>query len=272
MTARLCRHPMALCGLVLFVGVLGMGLFAPQLAGPANQQDLPRRLQAPSRAHWMGTDELGRDVAARVMHGARVSLGVGVVAVSLSVVVGMMVGLMAGYWGGWVDALLMRVVDILLCFPTIFLILMVIAFLEPALSHVIIVIGLTSWMGLARLVRGEVLSVRERDFVWAARGLGVPTPVILWRHIVPHVVTPVIVSATLGVGGAILTESALSFLGLGVQPPTPSWGSLLSSGKDYLHVAWWLTVFPGAALFITVLGFNLLGEGLRDVWDPRMER
>jgi len=159
-----------------------------------------------------------------------------------------------------------------LCFPTIFLILMVIAFLEPSVLTVMLVIGLTSWMGLARLVRGETLVLKERDFIWAARGLGLSETRILLVHLLPHLLSPVMVAATLGVGGAVLTESALSFLGLGVQPPNPSWGSLLSAGKDYIHMAWWLTVFPGLALFATVLGFNLLGEGFRDVLDPRMER
>jgi peptide/nickel transport system permease protein len=165
----------------------------------------------------------------------------------------------------------MRVLDVLFCFPTIFLIIMVIAFLEPNILNVMAIIGLTSWMGLARLVRGEALSLRERDFIWSARGLGLSGTRILAVHMLPNLISPVLVAATLGVGGAILTESALSFLGLGVQPPQPSWGNMLAAGKDYIHVAWWLTVFPGLALFATVLGFNLLGEGLRDVLDPRME-
>jgi peptide/nickel transport system permease protein len=235
------------------------------------KQDVVRRLEPPSPEHWLGTDDLGRDVYARIVHGSRVSLLVGILAVSVALVIGTLVGLAAGYYGRWVDAFLMRVVDVLLCFPSIFLILMVIAFLEPNILTVMAVIGLTSWMGLSRLVRGECLSLRERDFIWAAKGLSLSAPRILFVHMLPNVVSPILVSATLGVGGAILTESALSFLGLGVQPPAPSWGNMLAAGKDYIHIAWWLTLFPGFAILLTVLAFNLLGEGLRDVMDPRME-
>jgi peptide/nickel transport system permease protein len=234
-----------------------------------DEQRLTERLRPPSGAHLLGTDDLGRDVAARLLHGGRVSLRVGLLAVLISVVLGTLVGLVAGYFGGWVDAVLMRAVDIVLCFPTLFLILMVIAFLEPSLTNVMAVIGLTSWPGLARLVRGETLSLRERDFIWAARGLGLSAPRVLFVHLLPHLAAPILVSATLGVGGAILTESALSFLGLGVQPPTASWGNVLANGKDYLHVAWWLSLFPGAAILLTVLSLNMLGEGLRDALDPR---
>jgi peptide/nickel transport system permease protein len=177
--------------------------------------------------------------------------------------------LAAGYLGGLADMLLMRLIDVLLCFPTIFLILMVIAFIEPDIKNVMVVIGLTSWMGLARLVRGEVLSLRERDFILSARGLGLSHARILLVHLLPNLASPVLVSATLGVGSAILTESALSFLGLGVQPPQPSWGNILTAGKDYIHIAWWLSLFPGLAILATVMSFNLLGEGLRDVLDPR---
>ena len=175
----------------------------------------------------------------------------------------------AWYLGGLADMLLMRLIDVLLCFPTIFLILMVIAFIEPDIKNVMVVIGLTSWMGLARLVRGEVLSLRERDFILSARGLGLSHARILLVHLLPNLASPVLVSATLGVGSAILTESALSFLGLGVQPPQPSWGNILTVGKDYIHIAWWLSLFPGLAILVTVMSFNLLGEGLRDVLDPR---
>lgn len=229
-------------------------------------------LLPPSDAHWFGTDELGRDVFTRVVYGARISLKVGFVAVGIAVLVGTVVGLVAGYYGGWPDTILMRLVDIMLCFPTFFLILAVIAMLEPSIWYIMIIIGLTGWMGVARLVRAEVLSLRERDFILAARALGASDLRIIFRHIFPNAMTPVLVSATLGVAGAILTESALSFLGIGVQPPTPSWGNILTSGKDYIEFAWWLSLFPGLAILVTVLSYNLLGEGIRDALDPRLGR
>jgi len=202
--------------------------------------------------------------------GTRISLEVGLISVGIACVVGTLIGGVAGFYGGWVDTLLMRLVDVMLCFPTFFLILAVIAVLEPSIWNIMVVIGITSWMGIARLVRAEVLSLREREFVLAARALGLSKGRILIRHILPNALAPVLVAATLGVGGAILTESALSFLGIGVQPPTPSWGSILAVGKDYIEVAWWLSLFPGLAILITVLGYNLLGEGIRDAVDPRL--
>ena len=229
-------------------------------------------LLPPSARHWFGTDELGRDVLTRVIYGARVSLKVGFVAVGIAVLIGTAVGLVAGFYGGWLDSLLMRLVDIMLCFPTFFLILAVIAMLEPSIWYIMIIIGLTGWMGVARLVRAEVLTLREREFVLAARGLGASDLRIIVHHILPNALSPVLVTATLGVAGAILTESALSFLGIGVQPPTPSWGNILTAGKDYIEFAWWLSLFPGLAILITVLAYNLLGEGLRDALDPRLNR
>ena len=245
-------------------------VFSPWTAPYApDAQALLERLQAPSLKHWMGTDDLGRDVFSRLLYGSRISLSVGFVAVSISSFFGSLVGLLSGFFGKWVDNCLMRVVDVLLCFPTFFLILMVIAFLEPNITNVMIIIGLTSWTGLARLVRGESLAIRQRDYILAAQALGVPNHKLLLSHLLPNVFAPIIVSATLGIGGAILTESSLSFLGLGVQPPAPSWGNMLTIGKDYIYFAWWLSLFPGLAILLTVLSFNLLGEGLRDVLDPR---
>ncbi len=253
--------------LLLVVTALGSGLLAPM--DPV-QQMLTDRLLAPSTRHWMGTDQYGRDVFSRLIYGSRISLAVGLVAVSIYIFIGTVVGAVAGYYGGVVDALLMRLVDILLCIPTFFLILMVIAFVGPSIINIMIIIGLTSWTDVARLVRGEVLSLKEREFVQAAKVIGMKDIRIIMKHILPNAMGPILVVATLGIGGAILTESSLSFLGLGVQPPTPSWGNMLQEGKDHLTDAWWLVTFPGLAIFITVLGYNLLGEGLRDLLDPRL--
>jgi len=269
---RFKSNPLAVAGAVIIV-LLGLAaVFAPVLAPQdALQQNLLDRLKPPTSAHWFGTDELGRDVFSRLVLGLRVSLAIGFISAAISITIGTLVGLVAGYWRGWIDAILMRVVDVVLCFPTLFLILMILAVLDrPSIYMVMGVIGLTSWAGLARMVRGEVLSMRERDFMLVASGLGLSTPRLLLVHLLPNVISPVLVAATLTVGSAILTESGLSFLGLGVQPPLPSWGNVLTSGKDFIHVAWWLSLFPGLAILVTVLAFNLFGEGLRDVLDPRL--
>jgi peptide/nickel transport system permease protein len=270
--ARLKRNRMAMTGLGLVLGLFVVSIFAPWLAPyDPNHIDLKQVLMAPSQAHLLGTDTLGRDVLSRIIYGSRVSLKVGFVAVGLATLIGLLVGALAGYYGGWVDQLLMRLVDLMLCFPAFFLILAVIAVLEPSIWNIMAVIGLTSWMGVARLVRAEFLSLREREFVTAARALGASDVRLILRHMLPNALAPVMVSATLGVAGAILTESALSFLGLGVQPPTPSWGNILTAGKDNIEIAWWLSVFPGLAILVTVMSYNLLGEGIREAIDPRLK-
>ena len=269
----LARHGLLVLGLTL-VGVMSLAaLLAPWLA-PYNPLDINVKviLAPPSWAHPLGTDALGRDVLSRILWGGRVSLWVGFVAVGISTAIGLALGLVAGYFGKLTDEIVMRGVDVMLCFPSFFLILAVIAFLEPSLTNIMVVIGLTSWMGVARLVRAETLTLKSRDFVLAARVAGAGPGRILLRHILPNALAPVLVSASLGVAGAILVESSLSFLGLGVQPPDPSWGNMLMEGKDVLGIAPWLSVFPGLAILLTVLGYNLLGESLRDLLDPRLRR
>jgi peptide/nickel transport system permease protein len=260
----------ALCTIML---IALMAIFAP-LISPYDPTaiDVYNVLSAPGAAHFFGTDELGRDVLTRMIWGARVSLKVGFVAVGIAITIGILIGSLSGFYGGITDSILMRFVDIMLCFPTFFLILAVIAVVEPGISTIMMVIGFTGWMDVARLVRAEMLTLKERDFVMAARSVGANDLRIIFRHILPNALSPVFVSATFGVAGAILTESGLSFLGLGVLPPDPSWGNILTSGKDYITVAWWLSVFPGFAILFTVLSYNLVGEGLRDALDPRLWR
>jgi len=269
---RFRRNRLAMTGLVMVGIMFVISLAAPWLAPyDPNQIELKEVLLPPSAKHPLGTDPLGRDVLSRIIYGSQVSLKVGFVSVGLATLIGLVVGALAGFYGGWVDYLLMRLVDLMLCFPSFFLILAVIAVLEPSIWNIMVVIGLTSWMGVARLVRAEFLSLREREFVVAARALGASDWRLMFVHLLPNALAPVMVSATLGVAGAILTESALSFLGLGVQPPTPSWGNILTAGKDNLEIAWWLSFFPGLAILLTVMSYNFLGEGIREAVDPRLK-
>ena len=284
------KDRLALAGAVLLMALALAAIAAPWLA-PHDplQVNLPAALLPPSFTYPLGTDQLGRDVLSRLLYGARISLSIGFIAVGISVLVGSAVGAVAGYYGGWVDAVLMRLVDTLLSIPTIFLLLAVIAMdpgerllalgmlpvagpmfraifaaVDPQIVVLMAVIGLMSWMGVARLVRAEILTLKEREFVLASRALGGSPWRLITRHLLPNAAGPVLVSATLGVGGAILTESVLSYLGLGVQPPIPSWGNILNEGRVALGVAWWLTLSPGVCIFVTVLSFNLLGEGIRE--------
>ncbi len=265
------RNRLAVGGLVIIVITFLVAGFAPLLAPyDPGKTGVSLKLNSPSFDHYLGTDQLGRDVFSRMLYGSRISLSVGFVAVTISIFIGILIGAIAGYYGRWVDSLLMRFVDIMICFPTFFLILTVVAILGPRFYNVMIVIGITSWMGTSRFVRAEFLSLRERDFAQAAKALGVKDSRIIFRHILPNALAPVFVTATLDVATAILVEAGLSFLGFGVQPPSPSWGNILTEGRTYIFDAWWLTVFPGLAILITVLSFNLLGEGLRDALDPRL--
>jgi peptide/nickel transport system permease protein len=274
---RLARRRTALFGLGVVSIVLVAAAFAPWLT-PFDplEQDINQRLKEPGwqsaegRVHALGTDHLGRDILARVISGSRIALVVGLSAVLISGVLGMAIGLVSGYFGGKVDDLFMRLADIQLAFPFILLAIAVIGVLGPSLRNIIIVIGVSSWVVYARVVRGEVLSIREREFVQAAIALGSRDGRVLVRHVLPNAFTPWLVVATLDMARVIVIESALSFLGLGVQPPTPTWGGMLADGRVYLSTAWWLATFPGLAILVTVLGINLLGDGLRDTLDPRL--
>ena len=255
------------------IGVLVVAaLAAPMIARyDPSRIDLVHQFQPPSFAHFMGTDVQGRDVWARVLFGARISLTVGVVSQLIALALGVTLGLIAGYYGRWVDELIMRLADITLAFPTLLLLIAMAAALQPSLSTVYITIGVVGWAAMARLIRGQVLVTRQLEFVHAARALGATDRRILALHLLPNVIAPVVIAATLGIAGAIMAEAALSFLGLGVQPPTPSWGSMISDARDLMQLrsAPWTSVFPGLAIGAAVLGFNLLGDSLRDALDPR---
>lgn len=270
---ELTKNPLALAGIVI-VALVGLtAVFAPLVAPyDPGLVEVSQKFVPPAKEHLLGTDNLGRDVFSRMLFGARISLTVGFVAVGIALIIGTVVGALAGYYGGLADAFLMRSVDVMMSFPTFFLILTVVALLEPNIVNVMVVIGLVSWTGTARLVRAEFLSLRNRDFVLAAKALGMSDLRIIFRHILPNGLAPIFVVATIDVATAIMIEAGLSFLGFGVQPPAPSWGNILTEGRVYIFDAWWLTVFPGLAILITVLGFNLLGEGIREVLDPLLAR
>lgn len=268
---RFATNPTAVVGLVVLGGIVLMAAAGPFLLRHdplVGGSLLTERLLAPSRAHPLGTDHLARDVLSRLVHGARVSLTVGVLAAGLAATLGTLVGAVSGYLGGVVDAVVMRFVDMVMAFPRLVLLLAIVAVFEPSLGLIVAILGLTLWPGTARLVRAEVLSLRERDFITAARALGYSRRRIVLRHLVPNALGPVIVAATLGVGHTIVLEAGLSFLGIGVQAPTPSWGSMVADGRTDLLQAWWLSTFPGFAIVLTVLAFNLVGDGLRDALDP----
>jgi peptide/nickel transport system permease protein len=270
--AALVRQRGALLGLLILAALGTMAVAAPWLAARDPIRTAAREaLQPPGARFLLGSDQFGRDVGSRVVYGARVSLLVGVISVSIAVALGAPLGLVSGYYGGRLDALIMRVMDVLLAFPGILLALAIVSVLSPGLGNVMIAVGLSAVPGYARLVRATVLAAREHLYVEAARALGGRDGGILVCDILPNVVAPLIVTATLGLGGAILSAAALSFLGLGSQPPQPEWGRMLSEGRDYLREAWWISTFPGLGILLTVLAMNLVGDGLRDVLDPRLK-
>ncbi|MGQ9671268.1 MAG: ABC transporter permease [Desulfosoma sp.] len=242
----------------------------PPVPYSPSEYDLLENLSPPTRKHWFGTDDRGRDVLSRMIHGARVSLSVGFVAVSIALVIGVILGGLAGYFGGRIDALISRLIEILLTIPTFFLIIAIIAFLPPSIYNIMVVIGLTGWTGVARFVRAEFFKLKRLDFIQASAALGASHLRIIFLHMLPNAMAPVLVSAVFGIAGAILTESSLSFLGFGVPPPTPSWGDILNQSRDYIEFAWWLTTFPGLAIFLGITSYNLVGEGLRDAMDPKL--
>jgi peptide/nickel transport system permease protein len=274
---RANRIGMTALAVVVLLAVIAAVFFVAARAGAPWPMDpdatnLERKLLPPNSVNWLGTDNLGRDVLSRLLAGAHISLTVGFIAVFVSLSIGVAVGALAGYAGGWVDNLVMRVVDAIMCFPTFFLILTAVAMLGPSIINIIVVIGLVSWTGTARLVRAEFLTLRESAYVQAARALGQRTPLIILRHILPNAAAPILVTAVLGVPEAILAEAGLSFLGFGVQPPQATWGNIIADGKTYILDAWWLILFPGLAILIAALSFYLTGDALRQAVETRSER
>lgn len=272
MWRRFRKNKLAVIGGCLVFGLFVIAIFAP-LVSPYNPDHINTNniLQSPGGKHILGTDDLGRDVLSRMIYGTRISLSVGFIAILIATLIGIILGSLSGYYGGVIDSLIMRLVDIMLSVPTFFLLLTVIALLGPSIGIVMLVIGLTGWMPVARLVRAEFLSLKTRDFVLAARSIGASDVRIIFKHILPNAMSPVYVSFILGVASAILMESGLSFLGFGVQPPTPSWGNILTAGREYMEVAWWLILFPGLAILFTCLSYYILGEGIRQALDPKLK-
>jgi ABC-type dipeptide/oligopeptide/nickel transport system permease subunit len=269
---RLRRNRMAMFGLGVVACLVLLGLLAGLLA-PYDPYtiDLQNRLQPPSRHHLFGTDDFGRDIFSRTLYGARISLEVGILSRSVALSLGILLGVLAGYFGGKLDQVIMRLTDVMFAFPALLFLIGITAALKPGLTTLFIAIGLVGWAPMARLMRAQVLATKENDYVTAARAIGLGTGRIIRRHLFPNCLAPVIISFSMGMAAAIMAEASLSFIGLGAQPPTPSWGSMISLGRDYLRTAPWLTVYPGIAIGLTVLGFNLLGDGLRDALDPKMK-
>jgi peptide/nickel transport system permease protein len=267
------RNRLALIGLGIILLLYLIAVLAPLVAphDPIAQRDIARTgYLSPRAGNWLGTDRFGRDVLSRIIYGARISLAIGFIATAISVTIGTLVGAAAGYFGGRVDSVLMRFTDVVLAFPRLVLLIMIVALFSPSIAVIILVLGLTQWPSTTRIVRGDVLSLREREFIQAALALGMSRLRIMLRHLIPNVLAPVIVTATLGIGNTIVLEAGLSFLGLGVQPPTPTWGSMVAEGRDNLLGAWWVATFPGLTIVLIVLAFNLVGDGLRDALDPRL--
>ncbi|MBQ3437313.1 MAG: ABC transporter permease [Fusobacterium sp.] len=269
------KNKMAMLGLVILIILIILALFANVIADYETvviKQNLSNRLMPPNAKNWLGTDEFGRDIFARLVHGARVSLKVGILAVGLSIIMGGTLGAISGFYGGHIDNVIMRIMDIFLAVPSILLAIAIVSALGPSIINLMIAISISSVPRYARIVRASVLSIRDQEFIEAAKAIGASNARIIFKHIIPNSLAPVIVQGTLGVASAILSTAGLSFIGLGIQPPDPEWGSMLSGGRQYLRYAWWVTTFPGVAIMITILSLNLLGDGLRDALDPRLKQ
>lgn len=267
---RLAAHPRMTAGATIIIVVSALALFAPWIVQrPPEVQNVAYRLAPPSSEYWLGGDSFGRDIFSRLLYAGRVSLSVGLLSMIITVVIGVLVGALAGYYGGWIDRILMRLTEIVLVIPTFFLLILTVATFGRSIPLLILIIGVTSWPINARVVRGEIIKLRKYDFVVASRVVGGKDSWIVIRHLLPHLIPIVIASATIRVANNILIESGLSFLGLGVQPPTPTWGNMITEGTSFMRQAWWLVGIPGATIFVVVLAFNLFGEGLRDFLDPR---
>ncbi len=265
------RNPLSLIGLIIILALIFTGLFAPLLAPYDPLEISPDvRLSAPSPVHLLGTDEVGRDILSRILSGARISLQIGATIVTLAAVIGLIIGLLSGYFGGLLDQILMRITDIFMSFPSLILAIAMAAALGPSLPNAVLAMVVVWWPVYARLIRSEVLAIKEKDYIKAIKVLGANPFKILTYHVLPNAVDSVIVRASIDLGNAVMYCAALSFIGLGAQPPSPEWGAMVTTGKDYLRDAWWLVTFPGLAIFVTVMGFNLLGDGVRDYLDPKL--
>jgi len=272
MISKFKKNKMAIIGLVIISILIFTGIFADFIAPQSYwEQNLSLKNQWSSSNFWLGTDEFGRCIFSRIVYGARISLKVGIISTGISVLIGIFIGSISAYYGGFLDRILVMLMDVMWAFPTILLSLIIAAIIGASLNSVIIAIALSCWVQYARLIRGQILSLKNELYIEATRSLGASDFTILWKHLLPNAIIPVVVAATLGMGSAIVTEATLSFLGMGAQPPTPSWGSMLSNGRTYLFIAPWSAIFPGIATIITVLGFNLLGDGLRDIMDIKMK-
>ncbi|MEM7132841.1 MAG: ABC transporter permease [Chloroflexota bacterium] len=267
------RNKLALFGITVIILLFVTTFGAPVFTSYDPIEMSPReRLQGPNLQHWLGTDSFGRDMLARILYGGRVSLSVGMAAVTLLMAIGIVLGAIAGYYGGWTDSVIMRFVDVMLSIPNFFLLLTIVALFGPSLRNTMIIIGLTSWMATARIVRGQFLAERQKDYVTSARSIGASHARIIWHHLLPNTVAVIIVYATLWFAFSVILEASLSYLGLGAQPPTPSWGNMLREGRRYMRDAWWVTAFPGLFIFLTAMCFNMVGDGLRDALDPRLNK